>query len=92
MLSVIECYLELMLLVVYLYGFVVDGGLKLYSDIDLLVIVVVKFDEMMWWVLFNDFMEVLVFFGESEMFCVIEVIFVVYDDIILWCYLVKCEL
>lgn len=41
-LSVIERHLESTLLAVHLYGSAVDGGLKPYSDIDLLVTVAVK--------------------------------------------------
>ncbi|EJJ64046.1 aminoglycoside resistance protein, partial [Klebsiella pneumoniae subsp. pneumoniae KPNIH9] len=44
-LSVIERHLESTLLAVHLYGSAVDGGLKPYSDIDLLVTVAVKLDE-----------------------------------------------
>ncbi|EPF1255595.1 TPA: nucleotidyltransferase domain-containing protein, partial [Escherichia coli] len=40
-LSVIERHLESTLLAVHLYGSAVDGGLKPYSDIDLLVTVAV---------------------------------------------------
>lgn len=41
-LSVIERHLESTLLAVHLYGSAVDGGLKPYSDIDLLVTVAVR--------------------------------------------------
>jgi streptomycin 3"-adenylyltransferase len=41
-LSVIERHLESTLLAVHLYGSAVDGGLKPYSDIDLLVTVAVN--------------------------------------------------
>lgn len=41
----IEWYFGVMLEVIYLFGLVFDGGLKLCSDIDLLVMVVVCLDE-----------------------------------------------
>ena len=41
-LSVIERHLEPTLLAVHLYGSAVNGGLKPYSDIDLLVTVTVR--------------------------------------------------
>lgn len=56
-LSVIERHLESTLLAVHLYGSAVDGGLKPYSDIDLLVTVAVKLDETTRRALLNDLME-----------------------------------
>ncbi|EJK27323.1 aminoglycoside resistance protein, partial [Klebsiella pneumoniae subsp. pneumoniae KPNIH22] len=53
-LSVIERHLESTLLAVHLYGSAVDGGLKPYSDIDLLVTVAVKLDETTRRALLND--------------------------------------
>jgi streptomycin 3"-adenylyltransferase len=44
-LNVIEHHLASILLAVHLYGSAVDGGLKPYSDVDLLVTVATKPDE-----------------------------------------------
>lgn len=62
-LSVIERHLESTLLAVHLYGSAVDGGLKPYSDIDLLVTVAVKLDETTRRALLNDLMEASAFPG-----------------------------
>ncbi|MBA5304562.1 nucleotidyltransferase domain-containing protein, partial [Escherichia coli] len=83
-LSVIERHLESTLLAVHLYGSAVDGGLKPYSDIDLLVTVAVKLDETTRRALLNDLMEASAFPGESETLRAIEVTLVVHDDIIPW--------
>ncbi len=56
-LSVIERHLESTLLAVHLYGSAVDGGLKPYSDIDLLVTVTVRLDETTRRALINDLLE-----------------------------------
>ncbi|WP_258959721.1 nucleotidyltransferase domain-containing protein, partial [Achromobacter ruhlandii] len=79
-LSVIERHLESTLLAVHLYGSAVDGGLKPYSDIDLLVTVAVKLDETTRRALLNDLMEASAFPGESETLRAIEVTLVVHDD------------
>lgn len=91
-LSVIERHLESTLLAVHLYGSAVDGGLKPYSDIDLLVTVAVKLDETTRRALLNDLMEASAFHGESETLRAIEVTLVVHDDIIPWRYPAKREL
>ncbi len=65
-LSVIERHLESTLLAVHLYGSAVDGGLKPYSDIDLLVTVAVKLDETTRRALLNDLMEASAFPGERD--------------------------
>ena len=57
-LSVIERHLEPTLLAVHLYGSAVNGGLKPYSDIDLLVTVTVRFNETTRRALLNDLLEV----------------------------------
>ncbi|HBD1059741.1 TPA: nucleotidyltransferase domain-containing protein, partial [Escherichia coli] len=90
-LSVIERHLESTLLAVHLYGSAVDGGLKPYSDIDLLVTVAVKLDETTRRALLNDLMEASAFPGESETLRAIEVTLVVHDDIIPWRYPAKRE-
>nr|MDZ8475207.1 aminoglycoside adenylyltransferase family protein [Escherichia coli] len=79
-------------LAVHLYGSAVDGGLKPYSDIDLLVTVAVKLDETTRRALLNDLMEASAFPGESETLRAIEVTLVVHDDIIPWRYPAKREL
>ena len=65
-LSVIERHLESTLLAVHLYGSAVDGGLKPYSDIDLLVTVAVKLDETTRRALLNDLMEASAFRRERD--------------------------
>ena len=63
-LSVIERHLEPTLLAVHLYGSAVNGGLKPYSDIDLLVTVTVRLNETTRRALLNDLLEVSTFPGE----------------------------
>ena len=60
-LSVIERHLEPTLLAVHLYGSAVNGGLKPYSDIDLLVTVTVRLNETTRRALLNDLLEVSTF-------------------------------
>ena len=81
-LSVIERHLESTLLAVHLYGSAVDGGLKPYSDIDLLVTVTVRLDETTRRALINDLLETSASPGESEILRAVEVTIVVHDDII----------
>jgi streptomycin 3"-adenylyltransferase len=90
--SVIERHLEPTLLAVHLYGSAVDGGLKPYSDIDLLVTVTARLNEATRQALLNDLLEASAFPGESETLRAIEVTFVVHDDIIPWRYPAKREL
>ena len=91
-LSVIEHHLEPTLLAVHLYGSAVDGGLKPYSDIDLLVTVTARLDDTTRRALFNDLLEVSAFPGESEILRAIEVTIVVHEDIMPWRYPAKREL
>ena len=91
-LSVIERHLESTLLAVHLYGSAVDGGLKPYSDIDLLVTVTVRLDETTRRALINDLLETSASPGESEILRAVEVTIVVHDDIIPWRYPAKREL
>ena len=76
----------------HLYGSAVNGGLKPYSDIDLLVTVTVRLNETTRRALLNDLLEVSTFPGESEALRAIEVTIVVHDDIIPWRYPAKREL
>ncbi|MBN0140949.1 nucleotidyltransferase domain-containing protein, partial [Pseudomonas aeruginosa] len=57
-LSVIERHLESTLLAVHLYGSALDGGLKPYSDIDLLVTVAARLDETVRQALVVDLLEI----------------------------------
>jgi len=91
-LGVIERHLESTLLAVHLYGSAVDGGLKPYSDIDLLVTVTVRFDEITRRALLNDLLKVSASPGESEILRAIEVTIVVHADIMPWCYPARREL
>ncbi|WP_425342439.1 AadA family aminoglycoside 3''-O-nucleotidyltransferase, partial [Escherichia coli] len=88
----IERHLESTLLAVHLYGSAVDGGLKPYSDIDLLVTVTVRLDETTRRALINDLLETSASPGESEILRAVEVTIVVHDDIIPWRYPAKREL
>ncbi|MGM4081087.1 nucleotidyltransferase domain-containing protein, partial [Salmonella sp. NW290] len=71
-LSVIERHLESTLLAVHLYGSAVDGGLKPYSDIDLLVTVAVKLDETTRRALLNDLMGHCCKVSDEAAFCLIQ--------------------
>ena len=75
----------------HLYGSAVDGGLKPYSDIDLLVTVAVKLDETTRRALLNDLMEASASTARGTLRA-IEVTLVVHDDIIPWRYPAKREL
>jgi streptomycin 3"-adenylyltransferase len=91
-LRVIERYLEPTLLAVHLYGSAASGGLRPYSDIDLLVTVTARIDEAKRRALLSDLLDVSAFPGESESLRAVEVTIVVRDDIIPWRYPAKREL
>lgn len=91
-LEVIEHHLESTLLAVHLFGSALDGGLKPYSDIDLLVTVAAKIDGTTRRALSCDLLDVSAFPGESEALRAVEVTIVAHDDIIPWHYPAKREL
>lgn len=91
-LSVIERHLGSTLLAAHLYGSAANGGLKPYSDIDLLVTVTARLDETTRRALLNELLEVSAFPGKSEALRAMEVTIVVRDDIIPWRYPAKREL
>ena len=91
-LNVIERHLESTLLAVHLYGSALDGGLKPYSDIDLLVTVASRLDETLRQALFADLLKVSAFPGQSKALRALEVTVVVHSDIVPWCYPARREL
>ncbi|EAM3022479.1 AadA family aminoglycoside 3''-O-nucleotidyltransferase [Salmonella enterica] len=91
-LSVIEHHLEPTLLAVHLYGSAVDGGLKPYSDIDLLVTVTARLDDTTRRALFNDLLEVSASPGQNKALRALEVTIVVHSDIVPWRYPARREL
>ncbi len=76
----------------HLYNLQWDGGLKPYSDIDLLVTVAVKLMKRRGEHCSRSWRIVSAFPGESETLRAIEVTLVVHDDIIPWRYPAKREL
>ena len=91
-LNVIEHHLGSTLLAMHLYGSALDGGLKPYSDIDLLVTVTARLDESVRQALFVDLLEVSVFPGQSRVLRALEVTIVVHSDIVPWRYPARREL
>lgn len=92
MLEVIERHLAPTLLAVHLYGSAVDGGLKPFSDIDLLITVTDRLDEPLRQVLMRDLLEISAQPGRSEALHALEVTVVVRDDIVPWRYPARREL
>ena len=91
-LNVIEHHLGSTLLAMHLYGSALDGGLKPYSDIDLLVTVTARLDESVRQALFVDLLGVSVFPGQSRVLRALEVTIVVHSDIVPWRYPARREL
>ncbi|TYW85201.1 AadA family aminoglycoside 3''-O-nucleotidyltransferase [Klebsiella pneumoniae] len=91
-LNVIKRHLESTLLAVHLYGSALDGGLKPYSDIDLLVTVDTRLDETVRQALFVDLLEISAFPGQSKVLRALEVTIVVYSDVVPWRYPARREL
>lgn len=84
--DVIERHSASTLLAVHLYGSTLDGGLKLYSDIDLLVTVAARLDEAVRQALLLDLLDVSAPPGqrEREACRALEVTVVVHNDIVPW--------
>lgn len=83
-LDVIERHLSPALLAVHLYGSALDGGLKPYSDIDLLVTVATKPDEATRQALLLDLLRISAPPGQSKDLRALEVTVVVHSDIVPW--------
>ena len=90
--GVIERHLASTLLAVHVYGSALDGGLKPYSDIDVLVTVDARTDEVVRQALLLDLLEVSAPPGQSEAFRALEVTVVVHNDIVPWRYPARLEL
>lgn len=84
--EVIKRHLSLKLLAVHLYGSALDGGLKRYSDIDILVTVTEKLSDALREALIIDLLKISAPPGESPMLRALEVTIVVLDDIVPWRY------
>ena len=80
------------MLAVHLYGSALDGGLKPYSDIDLLVTVAARLDETVRQALVVDLLEISASPGQSEALRALEVTIVVHGDVVPWRYPARREL
>nr|ALU85781.1 truncated aminoglycoside adenyltransferase [Salmonella enterica subsp. enterica serovar Typhimurium] len=83
-LNVIGRHLESTLLAVHLYGSALDGGLKPYSDIDLLVTVAAPLNDAVRQALLVDLLEVSASPGQNKALRALEVTIVVHSDIVPW--------
>ncbi len=90
--DVIERHLASTLRAVHLYGSAIDGGLKPYSDIDLLVTVDARADETTRQALLLDLLKVSAPPGGSETLRALEVTVVVHNDVVPWRYPARREL
>lgn len=91
-LEVIRKHLESTLLAAYLYGSAIDGGLKPYSDIDLLVAVSTRIDAATRQALVTDLLAISAPPGQSETLRALEVTIIVRSDIVPWQYPPRREL
>lgn len=91
-LNIIGRHLESTLLAVYLYGSALDGGLKPYSDIDLLVAVAAPLNDAVRQALLVDLLEVSASPGQNKVLRALEVTIVVHSDIVPWRYPARREL
>lgn len=91
-LDVIEGHLTSTLLAVHLYGSALDGGLKPYSDIDLLVTVATTPDESARQALMLDLLKISAPPGQSKDLRALEVTIVVRNNIVPWRYPARREL
>jgi streptomycin 3"-adenylyltransferase len=90
--DVIERHLASTLRAVHLYGSALDGDLKPYSDIDLLVTVDARLDETIRRVLLLDLLKVSASPGESKALRALEVTVVVNNEVVPWRYPARREL
>lgn len=92
-LDAIDRHLEGQVLAVHLYGSALDGGLKRYSDIDLLVTVAARIDDAaLRQALSADLLQLSSPPGQSEWRRALEVTFVVHGDVVPWRYPARREL
>lgn len=77
---------------IHLYGSALDGGLKPYSDIDLLVTVASRLDDVTRRRLSRDLLEISAPPGESPALRALEVTIVVHDEVVPWRYPARREL
>lgn len=85
-LCLIERHLASTLLAVHLYGSALEGGLKPYSDIDLLVTVAARPDPAIGQALLVDLLGVSAPPGRSKVLRALEVTVVVRNDVVPWRY------
>lgn len=90
--DVIERHLGSSLVAVHLFGSALDGGLKPYSDIDLLVTLAARPHEAVRHGLLRDLLQVSAPPGQSRIRRALEVTIVVHDDIVPWRYPARREL
>lgn len=90
--TVIERHLAFSLQAIHLYGSALDGGLKPYSDIDLLVTVSARPDEVIWQSLLLDLLTVSAPPGEDETLRALEVTVIVHNEVVPWRYPARREL
>lgn len=90
--DVIERHLASTLQAVHLFGSAVDGGLKPYSDIDLLITVDARPDEVIRQALLLDFLKVSASPGESKALRALEATVVVRNEVVPWRYPARREL
>lgn len=91
-LAIIERHLASTLLAVHLYGSALDGGLKPYSDIDLLVTATARIDDALRKALVTDLLAVSAPPGAGPTLRALEVTVVVRSDVVPWRYPARREL
>ena len=90
--AIIERHLASTLVAVHLYGSALDGGLKPFSDIDLLVTTTAPLAAAVRQALVSDLLKISAPPGASRIFRALEVTVIVYDDIVPWRYPPRREL
>lgn len=91
-LAVVERRLAPTLIAVHLYGSALDGGLKPFSDIDLLVTVAARLDDALRQALMTELLDVSAPPGQSGALRALEITIVVRDDVVPWHYPARREL
>ena len=90
--EVIERHLASTLMAIHLYGSALDGGLKPYSDLDLLVTVTARPDEGVRRALLHDLLQVSAPPGQGGDLRALEVTVLVCNDVLPWRYPARREL
>ena len=90
--AVIERHLASTLQAIHLYGSALDGGLKPYSDIDLLVTVSARPDEAIRQALLLDLLTVSALPGENKTLRALEVTVIAHNEVVPWRYPARREL